>query len=72
MKVVTECHCTDHITGTLFLWVFWPSFNAVGLSDDSRYRAIVNTYYSLTACTIMSFALSKLLSRDNKFQMVSY
>ena len=61
-----------NITGTLFLWVFWPSFNAIGLSDDSRHRAITNTYYSLTACTAMSFALSKLVSKNNKFNMVSH
>ena len=60
------------VTGTLFLWVFWPSFNAVGLSDGSRYRAVTNTYYSLAACTIMTFALSKLLNSKNKFKMVSY
>lgn len=34
--------------GTIFLWIFWPSFNS-GLLDDvaQQHRAILNTYLSL-------------------------
>lgn len=36
--------------GTLFLWVFWPSFNSALLDDvDQQQRTILNTYLSLTS-----------------------
>lgn len=40
--------------GTLFLWIFWPSFNSALLdAPDQQYRAIMNTYLSLTSATGM-------------------
>ena len=38
----------DHLSmiGTLFLWMFWPSFNsAAALPGDPQHRAILNTYF---------------------------
>uniref|UniRef100_A0A8D0G0U0 Ammonium transporter Rh type A n=1 Tax=Strix occidentalis caurina TaxID=311401 RepID=A0A8D0G0U0_STROC len=57
--------------GTLFLWLFWPSFNSA-IASESRYqiKAIVNTYYSLAACTVVTFALSSLVDQRGKFSMV--
>uniref|UniRef100_A0A8C6ZQN6 Ammonium transporter Rh type A n=2 Tax=Nothoprocta perdicaria TaxID=30464 RepID=A0A8C6ZQN6_NOTPE len=57
--------------GTLFLWLFWPSFNSA-IAYDQNYRtiAIVNTYYSLAACTVVTFALSSLVDERGKFSMV--
>lgn len=52
------------MVGTLFLWVFWPSFNAaVADPEDARHRAILNTYLALVACTITAFVLSQLVSK---------
>ncbi|KFR13647.1 Ammonium transporter Rh type A, partial [Opisthocomus hoazin] len=57
--------------GTLFLWVFWPSFNSViEPGTISQTTAIVNTYYALAACTIVTFALSSLVDQRGKFSMV--
>ncbi|XP_065537900.1 ammonium transporter Rh type A isoform X1 [Lathamus discolor] len=57
--------------GTLFLWLFWPSFNSATASENIFYiKAIVNTYYSLAACTVVTFALSSLLDQRGKFSMV--
>ncbi|NWS71209.1 RHAG protein, partial [Crotophaga sulcirostris] len=57
--------------GTLFLWIFWPSFNsAIAPEDISKTRAVVNTYYSLAACTVVTFALSSLVGQRGKFSMV--
>lgn len=37
--------------GTLFLWIFWPSFNSALLDGVDQERAILNTYLALAACT---------------------
>lgn len=40
------------MVGSLFLWVFWPSFNSALLDDVAQQqRAIVNTYLSLASAT---------------------
>lgn len=39
------------MVGTLFLWVFWPSFNSALLDGAEQERAILNTYLALAACT---------------------
>jgi len=56
--------------GTIFLWVYWPSFNGGLAQGDQRHRAVINTYISLASCCIMSFAISALLDPENKFSMV--
>lgn len=37
--------------GTLFLWIFWPSFNSALLDGIEQERAILNTYLALASCT---------------------
>ncbi|XP_043860572.1 ammonium transporter Rh type A [Dromiciops gliroides] len=57
--------------GTLFLWMFWPSFNsAIADAGDHQYRAIVNTYLSLAACVLTAFAFSSLVEHRGKLDMV--
>ncbi|XP_004674088.1 PREDICTED: ammonium transporter Rh type A [Condylura cristata] len=57
--------------GTLFLWMFWPSFNsAIAEPIDNQYRAIVNTYFSLAACVVTAYALSSLVEHRGKLDMV--
>ncbi|XP_069879435.1 ammonium transporter Rh type A [Dipodomys merriami] len=57
--------------GTVFLWVFWPSFNsAIAEPGEAQYRAIVNTYFSLAACVISAYALSSLVQHRGKLDMV--
>ncbi|NWR16711.1 RHAG protein, partial [Emberiza fucata] len=55
--------------GTLFLWLFWPSFNSA-IAETRQVTAIINTYYSLAACTVVTFALSSLVDKRGKFSMV--
>jgi len=58
------------MVGTVFLWMFWPSFNAGAAAEgDAQMRAIVNTYYSLCSCAITTFAFSAMLSPQKKFSM---
>jgi ammonium transporter Rh len=57
--------------GTLFLWCYWPSFNAaVALQEsNAQHRAVINTLLSLCASTVTVFFISRLL-RGRKFDMV--
>ncbi|XP_059120766.1 ammonium transporter Rh type B [Peromyscus eremicus] len=57
--------------GTIFLWIFWPSFNSAPTElGDGQHRTALNTYYSLTASTLSTFALSALVSGDGRLDMV--
>ncbi|CAL9706147.1 unnamed protein product [Knipowitschia caucasica] len=57
--------------GTIYLWMFWPSFNsAITAHGDDQHRTALNTYYSLAACTLSSYALSSLTAHDGKLDMV--
>ncbi|NWU82875.1 RHL protein, partial [Onychorhynchus coronatus] len=53
--------------GSVFLWVFWPSFNS--LLAQSRRKAVVNTYFALAVSAVTAFMLSALTSKDGKFRM---
>ncbi len=57
--------------GTLFLFCFWPSFNAgVAAAGDARLRAIVNTYISIASSVLLTYICSSLFSKEKKFDMV--
>ncbi|XP_076657688.1 rhesus blood group-associated glycoprotein Rh50 isoform X1 [Halictus rubicundus] len=56
--------------GTVFLWLFWPSFNSASLRGDDQQRAIINTLLSISASCVIAFAVSALVSKDSKFNMV--
>jgi len=57
--------------GTVFLWMYWPSFNSIP-ADDHVVREIVcvNTYIALAAACITTFAMSGLSDRGSKLDMV--
>lgn len=58
--------------GTLFLWMFWPSFNsAIADHGDGQHRAAINTYLSLAASVLTTFALSSLSKKYGKLDMVT-
>ncbi|KAM4610590.1 rh50-like protein [Polymixia lowei] len=58
------------VMGTLFLWVFWPSFNsALTLKGDDQHRAILHTFIGLCASTLTAFALSAMLNKTGKLTM---
>lgn len=60
------------LIGTLFLWVYWPSFVAGADMANSvtQHRAIVHTILALAASTVSSFALSMSMSPNRKFRPV--
>ncbi|NWS34653.1 RHL protein, partial [Polioptila caerulea] len=53
--------------GTVFVWVFWPSFNSI-LAGSKR-EAVLNTYLALAVSAVAAFMLSALTSKDGKFRM---
>jgi ammonium transporter Rh len=58
------------MVGTIFLWIFWPSFNSALVDGPEQERAILHTYLSLAACTVTAIIVSALVSKDNKLDMV--
>ncbi|NWT72314.1 RHL protein, partial [Prunella himalayana] len=55
------------VLGTVFVWVFWPSFNSILAS--SKKKAVLNTYLALAVSAVAAFMLSALTSKDGKFRM---
>lgn len=54
--------------GAIFLWIYWPSFNAaVAATDDARQRAVANTFLSLCACTMTTFLVSQAVDKHVSF-----
>ncbi|XP_074836849.1 ammonium transporter Rh type B [Carettochelys insculpta] len=57
--------------GTIYLWLFWPSFNsAITAHGDDQQRTVMNTYFSLAASTLATFAISALIDKEGKLNMV--
>lgn len=55
--------------GTIFLWLFWPSFNGGLVTGSIRHRAVINTYYSLAACVVSAYIFSSLFGDKKRFNM---
>lgn len=63
---LSACHL-----GTIFLWIFWPSFNSAPTTlGDGQHRTALTTYYSLSASTLSTFAVSALVGGDGRLDMV--
>ncbi|XP_034238337.1 ammonium transporter Rh type A [Thrips palmi] len=58
------------MVGTVFLWLFWPSFNGALAVGPARHRAVINTYLALASGCVAAFAVSSLSQRGGKFNMV--
>jgi len=48
------------MVGTLFLWLFWPSFNSAIADGAAQHRAVINTLLSICASCTATFAISTL------------
>ncbi|NXH08880.1 RHBG protein, partial [Loxia leucoptera] len=57
------------VLGTVFVWVFWPSFNSI-LAGSEKMKTVLSTYLALTVSAVAAFMLSALTSKDGKFRMV--
>jgi ammonium transporter Rh len=47
------------MVGTVFLFLYWPSFNAVLASGLAQERSVVNTLISITASTLVACYISR-------------
>jgi ammonium transporter Rh len=55
--------------GTIFLFMFWPSFNSALASDSQQQRTVVNTLTSIIASSCSAF-LTSYWANQAKFSMV--
>ena len=52
------------LVGTLFLWVYYPSFNGLLASgSDSQSRAVINTLAAISASCVVTFGISSLAGK---------
>lgn len=52
------------VMGTLFLWVFWPSFNsALTIKGDDQHREILHTFIGPSSSTIRHCSIKEENSR---------
>jgi ammonium transporter Rh len=54
--------------GTIFLFCFWPSFNAALGSGAAMHRSIINTFLSITSSVIASIIVAKM-THEGKLEM---
>ena len=52
------------------MWLFWPSFNGALAAGNSQYRAIINTYFSMTGSVVATFIFSMAFGEKKKLDMV--
>ncbi|NWW02823.1 RHBGB protein, partial [Oreocharis arfaki] len=59
------------VVGTVYLWIFWPSFTSTTtVRDNAENWAVLNAYFSLVASTVATFVLSPVLSEESTPRMV--
>ena len=58
--------------GTLFLWLYWPSFNGYFANREYYFmdRAFINTILSLCGSTVSSFIFTIIVNGKGKYNMV--
>ncbi|XP_064588800.1 ammonium transporter Rh type B [Zonotrichia leucophrys gambelii] len=59
------------VVGTIYLWIFWPSFTSTTtVHHDGENWAVLNSYFSLVASTVSTFILSPVLYEESTPRMV--
>ncbi|XP_028292478.1 rh family, C glycoprotein a [Gouania willdenowi] len=57
--------------GTLYLWMYWPSFNsAITDHGDGQHRTAINTYLALASSVLTTVAISSMSKKGGKLDMV--
>lgn len=68
LKFNTKTTDLFSMIGTIFLWMFWPSFNSAMAPEELQQRAVINTYFCLAACCVTTFVCS-IFFHHNKISM---
>lgn len=56
------------MVGTIFLWIYWPSFNAALAGVESQQqRVVINTLLSISGSCISAFFISRFFRPGKKF-----
>ena len=58
------------MVGTLFLWMFWPSFNGALATEAQQQRVIVNTVLSISASCITACGISRVMLQRLDMEVV--
>ncbi|XP_029316808.1 rh blood group, D antigen [Cottoperca gobio] len=61
------------VLGTVFLWMFWPSFNSILVDNRTpgrRLEAVLSTYLALAVSAVTATAVSVLSSPKGKFNLI--
>lgn len=60
------------LIGTIFLWIYWPSFviGAAPADSDQQARGMVNTIIALASSTVCTFWATLVWSKQKKFRPV--
>ena len=58
------------MVGTIFLWMFWPSFNGALAGDFQQQRVIVNTVLAISGSCITACAISRIFQRNLNMEVV--
>jgi ammonium transporter Rh len=56
--------------GTLFLWIFWPSFVSVLADNNAQNRCVMHTVLALCGSCMMACVVSNIYRPHHKFNMV--
>ncbi|RNA27197.1 ammonium transporter Rh type B-like [Brachionus plicatilis] len=49
--------------GTIFLFLYWPSFNSAVAVDEGQTRAIINTFLGIASSCVATFIISLLVGK---------
>lgn len=58
------------MVGTVFLFMFWPSFNGALAADFQQQRVIVNTVIAISASTVTACAIARLTKQGLEMEVV--
>eukprot|EP00756_Hemistasia_phaeocysticola_P028798 Hpha_TRINITY_DN16193_c2_g4::TRINITY_DN16193_c2_g4_i1::g.3715::m.3715/K06580/SLC42A, RHAG, RHBG, RHCG, CD241; ammonium transporter Rh len=56
--------------GTVFLWMYWPSFNGALAEGTARHRVVINTVLALVGSCVTAYCCSFIFRGKRRFNMV--
>jgi len=73
---ITKKHSGDYnsqligMIGTLFLWMFWPSFNGGLAPPAQQQRVILNTVFAISASAVTAMGVSRIILQRLDMEIV--